>query len=199
MTSRLHDAIEELTGLPTVVDNDAKALALGEGWCGAAMGEQNYLAMVVSTGVGGGIVLGGRLLQGRAGNAGHIGHVVVEHEGRPCACGGRGCLETYISGPAIEAETGRSPHGAPASIVERNGRLLGRALASVGALLDLPLAVIGGSVALGFGDRFFEVVRAELRERGRLDFVSSMRVEPVRFGAGAGLLGAAALCRPHAG
>ena len=73
------------TGLPTFVDNDAKALALGEGWLGAAAGERNFIAMVVSTGVGGGIVLDGRLLDGAAGNAGHIGHVIVEPDGRECA------------------------------------------------------------------------------------------------------------------
>ncbi len=71
-----------LTRLPTFVDNDAKALALGEGWVGAAVGSANYMAMVVSTGIGGGIVLDGRLLDGRLGNAGHIGHVVVVPDGR---------------------------------------------------------------------------------------------------------------------
>src|SRR3974390_338200 len=101
----LRARLAALTGLPTFVDNDAKALALGEGWVGAAAGRRDYLAMVVSTGVGGGIVLDGRLLGGRLGNAGHIGHVVVEPEGRPCACGGRGCLEAEASGTAITAVT----------------------------------------------------------------------------------------------
>ncbi|HVW33908.1 MAG TPA: ROK family protein, partial [Acidimicrobiia bacterium] len=82
--------LEEATGLAVAVDNDAKAVALAEGWLGAAAGVQSYIGMVVSTGIGGGIVLDGRLLDGRAGNAGHIGHVVVEPGGRPCFCGGRG-------------------------------------------------------------------------------------------------------------
>ncbi|HEX6569082.1 MAG TPA: ROK family protein [Acidimicrobiales bacterium] len=73
----LRDRLAALTGLPVHVDNDAKALALGEGWVGAARGERDFVAMVVSTGVGGGIVLDGRLLDGAAGNAGHIGHVIV--------------------------------------------------------------------------------------------------------------------------
>ena len=81
----LRARLAELTGLPTFVDNDAKALALGEGWVGAAAGCDDYIAMVVSTGVGGGIVLDGRLLDGRLGNAGHIGHVVVVPDGRHCA------------------------------------------------------------------------------------------------------------------
>jgi glucokinase len=83
----LRARLAALTGLPTFVDNDAKALALGEGWVGAAAGHDDYLAMVVSTGVGGGIVLDGRLLDGRLGNAGHIGHVVVVPDGRHCPCG----------------------------------------------------------------------------------------------------------------
>ena len=109
----LRRRLAELTGLPTFVDNDAKALALAEGGCGAAEGCADYSAMVVSTGVGGGIVLDGRLLDGRLGNAGHIGHVVVEPEGRPCVCGGRGCLEAEASGMAIDAITGRPPAEAP--------------------------------------------------------------------------------------
>ncbi len=100
-----------MTGLPTFVDNDAKALALGEGWVGAAVGYADYIALVVSTGIGGGIVLDGRLLNGRLGNAGHIGHVVVVPDGRVCSCGSRGCLEAEASGTALEALTGRAGPG----------------------------------------------------------------------------------------
>ena len=104
----LRDRLAALTGLPVWVDNDAKALALGEGWVGAAAGERDYLAMVVSTGVGGGIVLDGRLLHGASGNGGHIGHIiVVEDGGRRCACGSIGCLEAEASGLSIEAMTGQ--------------------------------------------------------------------------------------------
>src|SRR6516165_6503876 len=108
----LRARLAESTGLATYVDNDAKALALGEGWVGAAAGCADFLAMVVSTGVGGGIVLDGRLLDGRSGNAGHIGHVVVEPSGRACRCGGRGCLEAEASGTAIATVTGRPPREA---------------------------------------------------------------------------------------
>ena len=103
----LHDRLAELTEVPTFVDNDAKALALGEGWVGAAPGCDDYVAMVVSTGVGGGIVLDGRLLDGADGNAGHIGHVIVVPDGHRCGCGARGCLEAEASGTAIAAITGR--------------------------------------------------------------------------------------------
>ena len=92
----LRRRVAEHTGLGTVVDNDAKALAVAEGWLGAAAGEVNYIGMVVSTGVGGGIVVDGRLLDGATGNAGHIGHVIVEPDGRLCACGGRGCRAAAV-------------------------------------------------------------------------------------------------------
>jgi glucokinase len=186
---RLADAL----GLPTFVDNDAKALALGEGWCGAARGERDFLAMVVSTGVGGGIVLDGRLLDGRDGNAGHIGHVIVEPEGRRCACGSRGCLEAEASGSAIAARTGRPAAEADAATIERTGRLVGRAVATTANLLDLRLAVVAGSVALGFGAPFFAAAQAELDERARLDFSAGARILPAGLGADGPLVGAAAV------
>jgi len=189
----LRARLSELTGLPTVVENDAKALALGEGWLGAAAGEHHFLAMVVSTGVGGGIVLDGRLLDGRLGNAGHIGHVVVEPEGRACTCGGRGCLEAEASGGAIAAITGRPAAEAPDEVVERTGTLVGRAVASVANLLDLRLAVVGGSVALGFGEPFFVAARAEVGRRARLDFSAGTVVEPAGLGDEGPLVGAAAV------
>ncbi|MFI7618097.1 ROK family protein [Nonomuraea terrae] len=89
-------------GLPVRVHNDAVCLAVAEHWRGAGQGTQDMLGMVVSTGVGGGLILGGRLVHGRTGNAGHIGHVVVEPDGGPrCGCGGHGCLEAMARGPAL--------------------------------------------------------------------------------------------------
>ncbi len=166
----LHERLTDHLGLPVTIDNDAKALALGEGWLGAAQGCDNYLAMVVSTGVGGGIVLDGRLLDGTEGNAGHIGHVVVEPDGRRCACGGFGCLEAEASGPSIAAATGRPAEEATAEVRRRCGTMVGRAVASAANLLDLELAVVGGSVALGFGAEFFDAAQREVDARARLDF-----------------------------
>jgi glucokinase len=189
----LRGRVAELTGLPTYVDNDAKALALGEGWVGAAVGQRDFLAMVVSTGVGGGIVLDGRLLEGRLGNAGHIGHVVVEPDGRPCVCGGRGCLEAEVSGRAIAAITGEPAASAPAQVVERTGTLVGRAVASVVNLLDLPLAVVSGSVALGFGEPFFAAAQREMDFRCGLSFARGARIIPGGLGDRGPLIGAAAV------
>lgn len=181
------------TGLECAVDNDAKALALGEGWQGAGRGVADYIAIVVSTGVGGGIVLDGRLLHGAGGNAGHIGHIVVEPEGRRCACGGRGCLEAEASGLAIAAVTGRSPEEADDATVARVGALVGRAVASVANLLDLQLAVVSGSVALGFGAPFFAAARAEIAERARLSYARGTQIVPGELGPRGPLVGAAAV------
>jgi glucokinase len=189
----LRRRLAEACALPTFVDNDAKALALGEGWAGAAVGRANFLAMVVSTGVGGGIVLDGRLLDGATGNAGHIGHVVVTPGGRRCACGGRGCLEAEASGTAIAAVTGRSPRLAGPDVVVRSGTLVGRAVASVVNLLDLELVVVAGSVSLGFGAPFFAAAQAELDALARLDFSVGTRIVPAGLGAAGPLVGAGAV------
>ncbi|MGA0894422.1 MAG: ROK family protein [Ilumatobacteraceae bacterium] len=195
----LQAMVEELTEMPTVVDHSAKAVALGEAWRGAAVGESNFVTVVLGSAVTGGIVIGGKLLSGRLGNAGAIGHVIVEVGGRPCACGAHGCLEAYCGGAALEAETGRPPQRAPQAIVERTGILVGRALASVGAVCDLRLGVIGGAVALGFGDAFFSAVQQEVDQRAKLSFTSEFRVVPSRLGLIAPLVGAAALARHAVG
>lgn len=90
-------------GLPVRIHNDAVCLAVAEHWRGAGRGSENMLGMVVSTGVGGGLILGGRLIDGGTGNAGHIGHVVVEPGGVRCGCGARGCLEAVARGPGLVA------------------------------------------------------------------------------------------------
>jgi glucokinase len=194
----LRDRLQAHTGLPTRVDNDAKALARGEGWLGAAAGMRNYLAMVVSTGIGGGIVVDGRLLDGADGNAGHVGHVIVEPDGRQCGCGAFGCAEAEASGTAIRAITGRAPQEAVPEMVERCGRLVGRAVASVANLLDLPLAVASGSVALGFGAPFFAAAQSELDVRCRLAFSRGTRIVPGGLGADGPIIGAAAVALRHA-
>jgi glucokinase len=189
----LQQTLADALGLHVVVDNDAKALALAEGWLGAASGVDNFLAMVVSTGVGGGLVVDGRLLDGRSGNAGHIGHVIVEPQGRWCVCGARGCLEAEASGPSIHAATGVAAAASGDDVKERTGTMVGRAIASVASLLDLELAVVGGSVALGFGEPFFEAAQRELSSRAQISFARHCQVVPVGLGELAPLVGACAL------
>ena len=179
--------------VPVFGDLDAKAFALAEGWLGAARGENNFIGMVVSTGVGGGIVLDGQLLDGASGNAGHVGHVIVNPDGHRCGCGARGCLEAEASGIAIEAITGRPPTQPTFEVMQRTGRMVGLAVASVCNFFDLKLAVIGGGVALGFGPTFFASAQQVLDEQCRLDFSRGARVVPARLGDRGPLIGAAAV------
>jgi len=181
-------------GVRVDVDNDAKALALGEGWCGAARGIADYVAMVVSTGVGGGVVSGGVLLDGASGNAGHIGHVFVAEGTEPWERHPAGLLESEASGTAIALRTGAAPADAPLAVRVRTGTLVGRAVASVANLLDLRLAVVAGSVALGYGEPFFTAAQAEVdRLCAHLAFAAGTRVVPAGLGDAGPLVGAAAV------
>jgi len=191
----LRSKLQELTQMPVYIDNDAKALVQGEVWCGAVAGQTDVIGMVVSTGVGGGIISGGKILNGRIGNAGHIGHVIVEPEGRLCACGSYGCLEAHASGRSIEAITGKPAAEASLDVIQNTGRLVARALTSVGAIIDLRSAVIAGSVALGFGDPFFEAVQNELNRTAKIEFIRDFTVYRAGLGQLSPLVGAAAVAR----
>ena len=189
----LASSLADLLGVPIFVDNDAKTFALGEGWLGAARGVRNFIGIIVGTGVGGGLVIDGHLLQGDSTNAGHIGHVIVEPGGLACRCGARGCLEAYASGSAIQAETGQEARYAKPMLVNRNGVLLGRAIASVAALTSIELAVIGGGIGLGWGAAFHDAARQEFADRSRLSFASALTIVPAALADRSGLVGAAAL------
>ena len=212
----LRARLEADFGLPAVVDNDAKAFALGEYWRRREQAPNCLLAMVVSTGVGGGIVERGRLLDGAHGNAGHIGHLIVYPGGPRCACGAQGCLEAIASGPSLarQARLARR-RGAPAALPPqptardlaeaaragdwlsqrlflRAGRALGRGIASAAALLDLDLVVLGGGVVAA-ADLFLPALRRELDDRARLDFSQGLPVALCLDTVDAALVGAARL------
>lgn len=189
----LRDRLAADLALDAFVDNDAKALALGEGWVGAARDVENFIAMVVSTGVGGGIVLNGRLLDGADGNAGHIGHVFVEPDGHPDAGGVRGLLEGSASGTAIAAATGAPAAEADRATRRQVGVWVGRAVASVANLLDLQLAVVAGSVALGYGADFFDAAQETIDELSQIQHARGTRVIPAGLADQGPLIGAGAV------
>lgn len=202
----LHDKLTTSTRLPVFGELDSKAFALAEGWLGAAAGHDSFIAIVVAAQVSGGIVLNGRLVDGASGSAGHLGHIIVEPNGRRCWCGARGCLDAEASAPAIESITGRSPTQPTYEIMQRTGRLVGRAVATVCNALDVDLAVIGGGVALGFGATFFNSAQETLDAHARLGYSRGARVTPARLGDRGPLVGAGALAvrglrraRPSAG
>jgi glucokinase len=187
LRAKLADAL----GMPVHVDGDARALALAEGRFGAARSLSSYLSMVVSTGIGGGIVLNGRLLDGDSRNAGHVGHLQVVDGGRSCACGSSGCLEAEASGSAIEARTGRPAREADEPTRRRTAHLVGRAVGSLGAVLDFTHCFIAGSVARGFGEEFFRTATASARGVARLTYCANIEVRPSALGDDGPLLGAA--------
>ncbi len=199
-----------MPGVPVRVHNDAVAFVIGEHWRGAGRARDNVLGIVVSTGVGGGIVSGGRLLDGASGNAGHIGHVVVDPDGPQCVCGGYGCLEAIARGPAVVAwahEQGWRGAGSSAreladdasrghpvalAAMERAGRAIGVAIASATHLLDLEVVAIGGGLSQ-VGPLLFNHIEDSFRRHARMEFAREVRVVPAALGQDAGLVGAAAL------
>ncbi|MFI1370476.1 ROK family protein [Streptomyces longwoodensis] len=218
----LVESVRSHHALPGCVEpvllGDAVAVAAAEHWRGAAQGVDHALCMVVSTGVGGGYVLGGRLYPGPSGNAGHIGHISVDLDGPPCACGGRGCLETYASGTAIARHAQRAgwapPRGVPATAAavavsaregderalaayDRSARALAAAIAGSATLLEIEVAVIGGGVAQA-GDTLFTPLRRHLRSYATLDFARRVEVRPAALAQDAGLVGAASAARRKA-
>jgi glucokinase len=210
LRARLQD---RFAGIPVRLHNDAVCVAAGEHWRGAGQGAGNMLGMVVSTGVGGGLILDGRVIEGGSGNAGHIGHVVVDPEDGPlCRCGGRGCLEGIARGPAL-AEWARGQGWRPGqpdatakdlaadaaradpvglAAFRRAGRALGIAIASAVDLCDLEVVCIGGGLSQA-GPLLFGPLEEALRAHARLEFTRNARVVAAALGQDAGLVGAAAL------
>jgi glucokinase len=205
------DRVSEVVGAPVRLGGDGLCMALGERWRGAGRGAQFLLGMVVSTGVGGGLVLDGAPYDGRTGNAGHVGHVVVDPDGGPCSCGGRGCVETIAAGPRMAqwardngwdapaeadakelADAAYAGHPVALRAFYRGGIAVAAMIASVGAVCDLDLVVIGGGVARA-GKLLFDPLRDALATYARLDFLRGLRVLPAELGGDAGLVGAAAL------
>ena len=197
-------------GVPVRLAGDGLCMALGEHWRGAGQGAPFMLGIVVSTGIGGGLVLDGMPYGGRTGNAGHVGHMIVDVDGPPCSCGARGCVEAIASGPHMAAwarEHGwtgadakaladSAAAGDPTAVeaFRRGTRAIAATIASVGAVCDLDLVVIGGGVA-NAGPILFDPLRDALRDYAALDFIKGLEVKPAQLGGDAGLIGAAALLR----
>ena len=187
---------------------DGSAAALGEHRFGAAVGVPDVLSRVVSTGIGGGLVLGGKIVAGASGNAGHIGHIVVPGSTTPCACGGIGCVETVSSGPSAvrwarelgwTGSTGTelaadAAAGEPVAItsLQRAGVALGQAIASAVALVDVRMVVIGGGFAQA-GPPLWNPIQESIALHARLKFLDGLQVVPAALGGFGTLAGAAAL------
>ncbi|MFZ6992044.1 ROK family protein [Curtobacterium sp. RRHDQ66] len=195
-------------GTPVTLRMDGLAITLAEHWLGAAKGSDHVMGMIVSTGVGGGLILHGRTVSGPTGNAGHIGHVECGGYDDPCACGGTGCLEAVASGPKTVAwarrqgftgETGEELSAAyaagdeiAAAAIKRSGRALGQAIAAATSLVDLEVVAIGGGFSHVTPD-LFEYARQAVAERVEFGFVTKVRIVPTGLSQDGPLIGAAAL------
>jgi glucokinase len=193
--------------VPVVLEMDGVAIVLAEHWVGAAQGAQNVMGMVVSTGVGGGIIAGGKVVVGKTGNAGHIGHVDVAGFEGENTFGNAHVLEAIASGPHTVAYARRNGFagttgedlaaayaaGDPVAraAIERCGRAVGQAIASATALLDLEVVAIGGGFSQATPD-LFDFIRAQIATH-HFDYVRKVRVVPSGLSGEGPLIGAAAL------
>ena len=226
----LRDLLVERLGLPVVVDNDATAALVAEWRYGAGRGASGVLILTIGTGVGGGMVVDGHVARGASGAAGELGHIVIDEAGPPCPgnCPNHGCLEAFVSGPALaregRARAERSPdsglgaalaagreitgplvtelaHDGDAEAREALavlGRHLGVGVTSLVNVFNPEVVVVGGELVAA-GDLLLEPARAVVAERALIPARDQVRIVPARFGDESGMLGAAALAFEVAG
>ena len=215
---RFSATVSDELNLPVVLENDANAAAIGENWLGAGKGFSDSICVTLGTGVGGGIILNGRILRGIDGTAGEIGHICVEPFGEPCGCGSRGCVEQYSSATAIVRLTRELENQYPKSILQNKTRLtsldvyeagktgdelalevfrkmgfyLGIALADLVNVLNPEIIVIGGGASAGW-DLFIGHVQDQIRKRAFNEPAIRAKIVRAELGDDAGILGAAKL------
>src|SRR3954447_14370293 len=226
----LRDLLAERLGLPIVVDNDATAALVAEWRYGSARGASNVVMLTIGTGVGGAMVVDGRIVRGASGAAGELGHIVIDEAGPPCPgnCPNRGCLEAFVSGPALAREgrargaavadsglgralaAGREITGplvtelahdgdeAARAAVAVLGRHLGVGITSLVNVFNPESVVVGGGLVAA-GELLLAPARAVVAERALVPARDQVRIVPARFGDESGMLGAAALAFEVAG
>jgi glucokinase len=198
----LVDFVKDVSGLADVrIIGDASALAYAEFVLGAGRGATNLLAIVVSTGIGGGVVLNGAFHVGRTGNAGLIGHSVVVKGGALCACGQRGCVEAYASGTNMAKEYGaasfeavadaaRSGDARALAVIEKGAEVLALGLLNAVALMDLDTIVVGGGV-MSADDVYWPILVNHFeKEMKTLNFPGTVALKKATLGKDSGLVGA---------
>jgi glucokinase len=222
------DVMAERLGVPVAVDNDANAAMAAEHRFGAARGTSTAALLTLGTGIGGGIVVDGRVVHGANGGAAEWGHMVIESDGPLCTCGNRGCLEMLVSGSALgrsarraadelpdsgfgrARRAGREITGALATelahdgdpvardVVASMGRYLGVGLVNVVNVLNPEVIVVGGGV-IAAGDMLLEPARRVVAERALAPSRDRVRIVPTRFGDASGMVGAGVLAMDLAG
>jgi glucokinase len=204
----IRQRMEESLATTVILENDANAAALGEKWMGAGRDVDDLVMLTLGTGIGGGIIAGGKVLHGYLGMAGELGHITVVPNGNPCGCGNRGCVEKHASAQAISvmarlsglgditaeecfhlAESGNEKAQA---VFVAMGQALGIALAMLVNAFNFPLYLLSGGV-LAAWDQFAPPMMEELRRRSFTFRASTTRIERAMLGNEAGLYGAAYL------
>ena len=218
----LRDEISKRVHLEATLENDANCATLGEFWCGAAVGGRNVIGMTLGTGIGGGLILDGKLYHGASDVAGEIGHATVDITGRRCKCGNYGCLEAYASGPAIAERAREALRGEEESVLlamaggdakkitaqtvyeaAKKGDTVAREVvretagflgAGVSNLLNIfnPDVVVLAGGVTQAGDALFEPLRAEVRRRAFKPAVDACRIVAGALPLSAGVVGAIA-------
>lgn len=213
---KMSAALESELGIRAFLENDANAAAVGEQWLGASAGVENSIMVTLGTGVGGGVIVGGKVLRGRDGTAGEVGHICVEPFGAPCGCGSVGCLEQYASASAMTRQARQLKPNYPESRLEANGSLtardiyikgmeadelalevfrrvgfyLGVALAGLINVLNPEAIVIGGGVGAG-GKLFLPHLTETIERRAYGEPARRARIVLAALGDDAGITGAA--------
>jgi len=210
--------LEQRLGWPVYLENDANAAVVGEMWMGAARGCRDVMSVTLGTGVGGGVILNGKLWRGSHGSAGEIGHTTVDpFSGLKCKCGNVGCLELFASATAIVRMTretmslfpetslqsddltaekvydaGQKGDELALAVFKRMGMYLGIGLANLINLIDPQIIVITGGVVNGW-DLFSGEMYRQVEERAFRTTAQQLKIAPAECGDNAGLLGAARL------
>lgn len=199
-----------LDGVPVFLDRDTVIAAIGEGLAGAAKGERDFVYVTVSTGVGGAIVSGGRMVRGATNTAGELGHWPVALEGPPCGCGSHGCVEAFAGGRNLAQQYGVRDAGdvfrAAQEGEERARALVANAEAALASLaiglvngLNPNVIVVGGGIALHQSAHVIEPMRRAIRERAFAVPAAVVKVVPAALGRDVGMIGAVLAARERAG
>ncbi|OKH16957.1 ROK family protein [[Limnothrix rosea] IAM M-220] len=198
----LADLVEKQTGLSVTLNNDANCAGLGEAWLGAGRNHQNLLLITLGTGVGGAIILNGKLFMGHYGAAGELGLITLNPDGPPCNSGNNGSFEQYCSINGIKRLSGREPaqlgrlatKGDPEAIAhwEQYGALLGAGLTSLIYIFTPEMVIIGGGISAS-SDFFLPATRAEIKKRVLASSRIDLQLVTAELGNRAGMVGAAKL------
>lgn len=221
----VRDLVAGALDLPATLDNDANCATYGEWWLGAGRGSRHLIGVTIGTGVGGGMVIDGRIFHGASDAAGEFGHMTIDFHGRKCNCGNYGCLEAYASGPAIAARAVEGIEaGAETTLAETVGGALDRITAATvyhGAVagdryahevLQETAKILGAGIAnlinafnpdivviaggvVQAGDLLLGPLRATVRQRAFRSAVDACEIRVAQLGDGAGVVGAAGVFR----